>query len=242
MTSASCLYEGVLWHSRFEPRHRFRHRLVLTYIDLEELPELLGGRLTRAAPGPMRFRRRDYLGDPRVPLAESVRDLVEQRTGCRPAGPVRLLTQLRSFGHCFNPVSFYYCLGERTEDVEAVVAEVTNTPWGERHAYVIPHGQGRMGKALHVSPFMGMDHVYDCTAPSPGFKLSVRITSCREDQIVFDAGLALERRELTAASVRRVSIRYPLATLRVLTLIYLHGVGLRLAGASVFPHPVRSRG
>jgi DUF1365 family protein len=242
VNSASCLYEGTVWHGRVEPRHRFRHRLLLAYIDLEELPELLGGRLIRAAPGVLRFRRRDYLGDPQVPLIESVRDLVEQRTGSRPAGPVRLLTQLRSFGHCFNPVSFYYCLREESKDVEALVAEVTNTPWGQRHAYVIPHGRGRMSKALHVSPFMSMDQVYDCTAPPPGLKLSVRITSCREDQTVFDAGLALKRRELTTASLRRVSIRYPLATLRVLMLIYLHGVGLRLAGARVFPHPVRAGG
>ena len=92
-----------------------------------------------------------------------------EQTGARPQGPIRLLTQLRSFGHCFNPVSFYYCFDAGGERVQAVVAEVTNTPWGERHAYVIETAQprhvavlaGELDKALHVSPFMGMDHRYE---------------------------------------------------------------------------------
>ena len=78
-----------------------------------------------------------------MPLADAVRDLVEERTGARPAGPIRLLTHLRSFGHCFNPVSFYYCFDPAGERVEAVVAEVTNTPWGERHAYVLERARRR---------------------------------------------------------------------------------------------------
>ena len=88
----------------------------------------------------MRFRRSDYLGDPAVPLADAVRALVAERLGSAPQGPIRLLTHLRTFGHCFNPVSFYYCFAADGERLEAIVAEVTNTPWGERHAYVLPRG------------------------------------------------------------------------------------------------------
>ena len=118
----------------------FRYRLALAYIDLDELPTLLGGRLLASRPGPARFRRRHYLGDEHVPLADAVRDVVAEQAGVRPSGPVRVLTNLSSFGHCFNPVSFYYCMDEAAERVEAVVAEVTNTPWGERHAYVLARG------------------------------------------------------------------------------------------------------
>jgi uncharacterized protein len=100
--SASCIYEGTIRHRRFEPRREFRHRLALAYLDLEELPGLLDGRLAARRLGPVRFRRRDYLGDPAVPLDRAVRDLVADQTGVRPAGPVRLLTQLRSFGHCLT--------------------------------------------------------------------------------------------------------------------------------------------
>ncbi len=242
--SASCIYEGTIRHRRFEPRRDFSHRLALVYLDLDELPSLLDGRLVARRPGVVRFRRRDYLGDPAVPLDRAVRDVVEERTGARPEGPIRLLTQLRSFGHCFNPVSFYYCFEPGGERAQALVAEVTNTPWGERHAYVI-EGQhpgaaalaGEFEKSLHVSPFMGMDHRYEARATMPAQTLSVHIASSRSGVTVFDATLALRRRELTRESMAGVTLRYPLATVRVLALIYAHALGLKLAGVPVHRHP-----
>ena len=242
--NSSCLYEGVIRHRRFEPRREFTHRLALAYLDLEELPLLLGGRLVSPSPGLVRFRRRDYLGDPAVPLDRAVRELVTDRTGERPAGPIRVLTHPRSFGHCFNPVSFYYCFDSVEERLRTVVAEVTNTPWGERHAYVLRAGRANGGvhnaqfeKAMHVSPFMGMDHRYHVRALAPGRTLSVHIGSSRAGTVVFDATLSLRRRELTQVSMARTSARYPFATVRVLALIYAHALGLKLAGSPVHPHP-----
>jgi DUF1365 family protein len=172
--SASCLYEGTIRHRRTDPRSEFSHRIALAYLDLDELPELLGGRLTRRGPGPLRFRRADYLGgraEPESSLADAVRERVVELTGMRPGGPVRVLTQLRSFGICFNPVSFYYCLDEAGERPEHVLAEVTNTPWGERRSYALSDRRaggsvvaGDFAKQLHVSPFFGMDHVYHARA------------------------------------------------------------------------------
>ncbi|MBV8735495.1 MAG: DUF1365 domain-containing protein [Solirubrobacterales bacterium] len=241
LNTASCLYEGSILHLRREPRRRFRHPLALAYLDLAELPSLLGGRLIRPSPGLVRFRRRDYLGDPSTELDHAVRELVERQIGDRPRGPVRVLAQLRSFGHCFNPVSFYYCLDETGGQIQALVAEVTNTPWGERHAYVIPEGAGRFEKALHVSPFLAMDHTYVCRSTLTGSDLSVHIENTRQGERVFDAVLTLRRRELSPASMRRTTARYPFATLRVLGLIYMHAIGLRLAGAATFPHPARAQ-
>jgi hypothetical protein len=244
--SASCIYEGTIRHRRSTPRREFRHRIALAYVDLDELPALLGGRFVRPRPGALRFRRGDYHGDASVPLSQAVRDTVERHAGVRPRGPVRLLTQLRSFGHCFNPVSFYYCIrGDGDGDgVEAIVTEVTNTPWGERHAYVLHAGEPRsrvlrasFEKALHVSPFMAMDHTYALHATVPASTLSVHIESRRAGALAFDATLALRRRELTAASARSLSARYPLETVRVLALIYAHGLRLRLAGARAHAHP-----
>lgn len=237
MSLASGIYEGMIHHRRAEPAREFRHRLALAYLDLDELPQLLGGRLLSNRPGLVRFRRRDYFGDPDTPLDQAVRDRVSADCGLRPSGPVRVLTHLRSFGHCFNPVSFYYCLHQDGVSLEALLAEVTNTPWGERRAYVIDGGEGTFAKALHVSPFMGMDHTYTCRASAPGAGLSVHIESRQAGIRVFDAMLVLRRRELTGASLAAATIRYPAATLRVLALIYWHALGLRLAGAPVFPHP-----
>jgi DUF1365 family protein len=246
--SSSCIYEGEIRHRRLEPRREFTHRLALAYLDLEELPRLLDGRLASPRPGVVRFRRRDYLGDPAVPLDRAVRELVSEHTGERPAGPIRLLTHLRSFGHCFNPVSFYYCFGAPGERLEAVVAEVTNTPWGERHAYFLGAGDAGGGvvnaqfeKAMHVSPFMGMDHRDDVRASTPERTLSVHIGASRAGTTAFDATLSLRRRELTPASLARMTGRYPFATVRVLALIYAHALGLKLAGAPVHPHPKAAR-
>ncbi len=245
----SAIYEGTIRHRRFAEReHSFQHRIAMAYLDLEEVDGLLGGRLVRSRPGIVRFRRRDYLGDPAVSLAESVRAKVAEQTGAIPGsglGPIRLLTHLRTFGHCFNPVSFYYCFGAEDPDrLEAIVAEVTNTPWGERHAYVLSRGAGEenvlkggFDKALHVSPFMGMDQRYSWRAPAPGDMASVHITSSEAGAPAFDATLAMEHRPFTAANLRRVTARYPAATLRMMALIYGHAAALKLKGVTVKPHP-----
>ena len=242
--TASCIYAGTIRHRRLQPAKEFQHRLAFVYVDLAELPDLLGGRLLAPGPGLLRWRRGDYLGPKSVALDAAVRDRVRELSGTLPQGPIRLLTQLRSFGLCFNPVSFYYCLDPAGERVDCVLAEVTNTPWGERHSYLLGDRRagslvltGTFAKQLHVSPFMGMDHVYQARATEPGPTLSVHIESRRQGEAVFDAILALERRELTRAEVARMSARFPLATVRVLALIYGHALGLKLAGARLYPHP-----
>ena len=227
----SGIYTGTIRHRRFAVRDQeFTHGVAMAYLDLDELPGLLGGRLVSRRPGLVRFRRSDYLGDPATPLDAAVREVVAARTGRAPDGPIRVLTHLRSFGHCFNPVSFYYCFAADGERLEAVVAEVTNTPWGERHAYVVG---GELEKQLHVSPFMPMDQRYTVRAPAPGETLSVHIESRQDGSVAFDATLGLKRRPLTPRSLLR-----PLApTLRMLALIYGHAVALKLRGVPVQPHP-----
>lgn len=250
--SASAIYEGAVRHRRFAVRsHEFRQRLALAYIDLDELPTLLGGRLVAPRPGLARFRRRDYLGEAHKSLPDAVRDAAEAQTGVRPHGPIRLLANLSALGHCFNPVSFYYCMDDLGEHVEAVVAEVTNTPWGERHTYVLGADRGvrerspevrspahshvlagGFAKGLHVSPFMGMDHRYEWRMTSPARTLSVHISSRREGRVAFDATLSLRRRELTRASL----VRLTATTLRTLASIYTQAALLKLKGVPVHAH------
>ena len=166
----SSLYIGKVRHRRYEPLdHRFQYSLFLLYLDLDELEEVFRGRWfwsTRRF-APARFLRSDYLGDPEVSLKEAVLQRAEQELGRRPEGAVRMLTHLRYFGYCFNPISLYYCFAADGRELETVVAEVSNTPWGERHCYVIPARDSRISryrnrKELHVSPFMEMDLDYNC--------------------------------------------------------------------------------
>lgn len=203
--SSSAIYEGWVRHRRLgEVQHSFRYRVFMTLLDLDELPELFDRHPLYSArrPAPARFRRSDYLGDPDIPLAQSARRLVEARTGHRPEGPVRLLTHLRYLGRSFNPVSFYYLYDRAGERVEAVIAEVTNIPWRERHAYVVAqHGsgpiRGRLAKRLHVSPFMPMEQEYEWRITEPGDALHIRIANLERGSRVFDATLAMRRHELS---------------------------------------------
>lgn len=247
--TASAVYEGWVRHRRFEPiEHSFRYRLFLVYLDLAELPQALDPYPLWSArrPALARFRRADFSGDPSRPLAECARDAVEEQTGRRPAGPVRLLANLRYLGHVFNPVVFYYCFDASGERVEAVVADVSSIPWGERHPYVLARGARRgavltdeLDKRLHVSPLMEMDQTYAFRATEPGAGLVVHIESRPKDGEgkTFDATLSLRRRELSGPLLTRMLIRYPAMSLQVVAKIYAQALRLKLKGARCFPHP-----
>ena len=104
---------------RYRPvAHAFSYRLFMMYLDMAELPALFDRRWLWSArhPALARFKREDHLGPPHVALNTAVRDLVERSTRCRPSGPIRLMTQLRYFGYCFNPVSFYFVLDTRAAE------------------------------------------------------------------------------------------------------------------------------
>jgi uncharacterized protein len=247
----SALYRGSVRHRRFAPvPHAFRFPLFLMYLDLDELPTLFRGRWLWSArrPAVAWFRRADYLGDPGVPLDRAVRDLVAARTGHRPAGPIRLLTHLRTLGFVMNPVSLYYCFAPGGHDVEAIVAEVTNTPWNERHAYVLrpdAAGGGRgpwrfvFDKAHHVSPFLAMALRYDWRCSAPGPRLVVHIENHSARGRLFDATLALRREPLTGGSLAAALVRYPWLTAQVAVGIYWQALRLWLKGAPFHAHPAR---
>jgi DUF1365 family protein len=173
---------------------------------------------------------------------------VAERTGRRPDGPVRLLTHLRYFGHCFNPVSFYYCFDASDTRVEAIVAEVNNTPWNEQHCYVLPREEATvrgaaqgfsMHKAFHVSPFLPMEQDYEWRFVEPDDRLIVHMKNIENGRTRFDATLTLERREITGGSLARALARFPLMTVRVVALIHWQALKLWIKGATFHTHPAK---
>jgi DUF1365 family protein len=245
----SAIYLGQVKHRRTAPvAHEFSYRIFMMYLDLAELPRLFRRRWFWSASRPAlaRFRREDHLGDPAVPLDESVRQLVADETGEYPRGPIRLLTQLSYFGYVFNPVSFYYCYDEDDTVLETIVAEVNNTPWGERHSYVLPQSmnQGTGGhkryfpaKEMHVSPFMQMDVDYDWRFNTPGEQLTTHMENSHGGRKIFDATMILARKEISAWSLASVLTRFPLMTLKIIVAIHWQALKLWIKGAPVHDHP-----
>ena len=252
-TLHSAVYEGVVRHRRHAPRaHAFRYRIAQLLLDLDELDRVFAGRWLWSAQGRnlAEFRRSDYHGDPALPLAEAVRDTAERALGRRPAGPIRLLTHLRYAGYVFNPVSFYYCHAADGTTLDCIVAEITNTPWKERHAYVLPaetaerRGRAlhwRFDKCFHVSPFMAMRRRYAWSFVAPGEDLRVHMDVCDGERREFDATLSLHRRPLDAHGLRRVLWRYPLMTAHVVAAIHWQALRLWLKGVPVHDHPALAR-
>jgi DUF1365 family protein len=217
--TATAFYEGTVRHRRFAVRERaFRHRISMAYADLGGMDD-----------------------DTNLLDAATVRALVARETGSAPAGAIGVLTQRRVLGSSFNPVSFYYCHDD-DGTLHSVVAEVTSTPWSERHAYVLRATdaavqRGAFAKQLHVSPFLPMDQHYSwtTTAPSPAnpvLSIHIAASDARDGATAFDATLNLRRRPPT----RRAAVRHALLRLRVLPLIYAHALVLALRRVPVHPH------
>ena len=245
---AVAIYEGTVRHRRFAPTLReFTPKLFLAYLDVDALPGSLDAFPLWSArrSAPVRFRRRDFFDGTDRPLGAAVLDLVEARLGRRPAGRVHLLAQLRTFGWLFNPLAVYYCWTPDGRALDAIVLEVSNTPWGERHWYVLDAQNNvtstTTAKAMHVSPFLPMDVDYQITWTAPDAALHLRIEVECDHAPVFDAELELRRTTMRRGRAVAVLARYPMLTLRVSAGIYAKAARLMASGVPVYRHPSRPR-
>ena len=244
----SCLYRGSLAHKRLTPAvNGFRYGLFMVYLDLAELDTVFDGRWLWSVErfNWATFRRGDHVRRP-GPLAEVVRKVVHEQLGFTPQGAIRILTQLRYCGYCFNPISIYYCYGADNQTLEAIVAEVHNTPWGEEYVRALDARKGpndgvfyryELDKEFHVSPFMPLDIHYVWRFTAPEEKLAAGMELFREGKLMFNVALALERQPLDGANMARALLRWPWMTGRIITLIYWQALRLKMKGVPFVPHP-----
>jgi DUF1365 family protein len=236
----------MLRHRRVSPRkHEFQYKVAMPFICLDELPELFSNTplwsFSRWAPA--QFRRSDFLGDPALPLQDEVRRRIREETGTAQTGPIYLLANLRYFGYIINPIACYYCFNDDETRLEFVVAEVNNTPWDERHSYVLAGpNTGRwlktmFDKQFHVSPFNPMAMQYHWRSNTPDRRLILHMENTEGAERVFDATLSLKAQPMSAKSLNWLLLRYPFMTAKVGLAIYWQALRLFLKGVPVHAHP-----
>lgn len=241
----SALYTGIVSHRRLSPAlHHFHYKVFMVYLDLDELPTLFKGAWFWSATRPALawFRRRDFL-KPRIPdLKQAVLDTVFDATGERlENASVRLLANLRYFGYLINPISCYYVFDQRNA-LRFIVAEVTNTPWGERIAYVIPSGSEKLTshafqKQMHVSPFMPMAMEYRWHSTPPDEQITLALQNWQLGELVFSANLTLQKKALSAGNLNRMLLTYPFMTAQVALGIYWQAFRLFIKKVKFQPNP-----
>ncbi|MGB1158970.1 MAG: DUF1365 domain-containing protein [Porticoccaceae bacterium] len=252
----SRLYSGTLGHYRHLPvNNGFRYQVFMLYLDLDELSSVFHGHWlwSTSRANFAWFRRADYMGCAEQSLSQSVRDLVAEKTGSRPAGPIRLLTNLRYLFYKSNPVSFYYCFEQDGETLHSVVAEVTNTPWGQCYCYVLAekhNGQQRKSsgevvtehhfyqtaKRFTVSPFMPLDMDYQFEFSLPGEQLLVKMENHRQGEKVFDVELLLESQAINSSNLAKHLLKIPLMTAKVTAAIYWQAAKIWFKGVPFLGH------
>ncbi len=254
MLAGPSIYVGELRHRRFHPvRHEFAYPVFLVMLDVDRISELM--RVSRFSSynrwNWAAYDERDHFGDAALPLRERMRRDAAAHGLTLPDGPIFLLTNLRYFGYCFNPVSFYY-LHDRDGTLQMILAEVNNT-FGETCNYWLTSECERKDaappaselaarryetrKVFHVSPFMDLGHQYDWIFTPPAERLVAHMRTRNGDGVFFDATLTLARRPWTARALRSTLIEYPWTTAKVIAAIYWQALRLRLKGVPYVPHP-----
>ncbi len=221
----------------------------MMYLDLDELPTVfaMSPWWSEKPWRPARFVRGDYLGDSNVPLEQAVRMCIQEAGGCWHEGPIRLLVNLRYYGYIINPLACYYCF-DASEKLRTIIAEVTNTPWGERRSYVLEcdpqtHIQRILfQKQMHVSPFNPMQMTYHWCSNNPGRRLSINLEAEHDNRIHVDATIALRRHEINADSLARILVVHPWMTVKVAAAIYWQALRLWLKRTPFYDHPASCSG
>lgn len=250
------IYSGQLRHRRFHPKaHQFNYAVFMLYGNCKGAEHFSLGALI----GPkfwhwLRFRREDFHGDPACDLDTAVRKTVQAATGKVPQGPITFLANYRTLGISMNPLTTYYCWNTQADQVDYIVAEVNNTPWDERHAYVLSCDNTdkqdlTFNKVFQVSPFNPINMRYRWVSTAPLHSLLVHIENWQVkggvEVKVMDATLNMQASDLTAANVRTMLLKIPFMSIKVLSAIYWQALRLWLKkvpflGRSRNPNPVEN--
>jgi len=240
----SLIFKGKVRHRRFTPKlHQFSYRLFMFCFDTGAISDSFKNikQISIEAFNWFSFRRKNYLNHPEIPLDDYARQLVKSKFNIYPKGKVYLLTHLSCLGYCLNPISLYFIFDEVNQQLEYLILEVTNTPWGEKHNYVLqstakPKNEVyrlRFQKELHVSPFLTMNYDYQFNLKLNKQKISIHMENHINGKKDFDVTLMLK----ATSAYKRVFRNFPLITYKVAAAIYWQALTLWMKGIPFHAHP-----
>ena len=242
MLTGHAVYLGEVGHLRLIPReHGFSYPLAQYWLDCSmlDVSSLAAKGIRHERFGALSYRRRDYLPGAED-LHTAVCDKVAELGGSLVPSHIFILTPLANWGLYFSPLTLYYCY-DAEHRFCYLLAEVSNTPWNERHYYLqtIVPGQQRYqhAKAFHVSPFNPLEMQYHWHITEPATQLSCSIANSQAEKQIFSAWINLCRFELTAAWKKQWLIRQPWQNVQVILRIYWHALKLLLKRVPVHAHP-----
>lgn len=241
----SAIYQGDIFHQRVTPtQHSFTYSMSLFWLKLNELPYLSDSLKGFSAQkrGLLNFRYTDYFVHKPASDSETfIRNAKDkmQELGANAAldGDLFFLGQIRGLGVFFSPVNFYFHRPQGSTQFDYMLAEVSNTPWNQRHYYLVNMDeQADTQKAFHVSPFNPIDMTYKWKVQQPNKLLRLAL-SCHQDTRHFTAAIAMQKQPLNQTTLNRLMLRMPSTALFSLLGIYWQALKLFIKGTPVYGHP-----
>jgi DUF1365 family protein len=190
------------------------------------------------------FHRKNYLTPSELALGEQARQLIKAKHGHTPSGKIYLLTNLSCLGYSINPISLYFVYNDAGDELDYLIVEVTNTPWGEKHQYVLTNPvkpqkdiyHYRFEKLLHVSPFLPMNYIYDFHLKVKKEQIILHINNFMGEDKHFDATLTLNEHPIHKKTWQHIVFGFPFMTFKVAAAIYWQALKLWIKGARFYSH------
>jgi len=229
-------------HHRFSPKeHQFLYRIFMLGLYLDEIEDLSSNLLllSRNRFNLYSFYDEDHLQkDGRNAAEKAIMYARENGVSLDDDCRIQLITLPRIAGYIFNPVSFYFITDAESKPICAI-AEVSNT-YHEMKPYLLTQCSQnrfklRVPKHFYVSPFSSLELEFDFDLELPNERLNLKINEFEGDKKILASSLIGEARPLTGKRLLWYSIKYPLLTLKVITLIHWHALILKLKG--IHHHP-----